>query len=125
MKIRFTLVQDDLERLTLDGPIEFDPRVMYVDEVEDLQDQAGIAPGDWYQQLRDWLGGMYRLAELDPAAQRLAIRTERAAVWIAVGRTLGSRPPFSTLTYQRNALRVAAVDPEPAGGDAEGKAPDA
>lgn len=123
--IKFTLGADDQQRLGLDGPVEFDPRAVYVDEAEDLQDQAGIAPGDWYPRLSDWLRGMHKLAELEPAEQRLALRAERAAVWIAIGRQLGTRMPFSACTYRRNELRITAVDPALTGGDGEGKAPDA
>jgi hypothetical protein len=112
MIIRFVLTAADRERLGAPEALDHDLRVCMVDEAIAIQDEAGIDPGDWgaaqqtwFRALRDGFKG------LSPADQGLALRAERAMVWLAL-RHAGIRMPLSELTYNRIGLRVDFPDVE-------------
>jgi hypothetical protein len=119
MSIFFTLTDADRERIGCSERLEYDQSRVMVDEAEAIQDDAGIDPSEWIQAQRTWLDAVSKtFAALDSDRQRLALRAERAMIWIALHRA-GIRVPLADVTYNRVGLRVDLPDTA----DGQGKDP--
>jgi hypothetical protein len=101
-----TLTPADRERLGSGEVLGYDPSVVMLDEVETIQDHGGIDPAEWIKAQQVWIAALIDgFGSLDSAAQRLALRAERAIVWLALRRS-GVDVAIGQLTYNRVGLII-------------------